>query len=822
MAERIVSPGVFTEEKDLSFLPQGIAALGAAFIGPTIKGPALIPTPVTSYSEFVQIFGDTNPNLYLPYTAKEYLQNSGQLTVVRTLHDDGYSLSNPVAVVASGSFGRKHIALLHPSQVVSETNAFYNGTTPLFEASTLASNISGSFVLGISGSYTVNSSDFPNAKGNASAVYSASLSPSSPNFLTKLFAKNAGSTTDPAYLYTMFQVQASASLAADPNLVIELQSGSFDFEEGFKEAETPYIISQTVNGANFNLFKVHTTADGIHANYEFKIAISNIKPAGSIAGSEYGSFTLSVRAVDQAKLNALGSPFTTEDSDLRPNVIESFDNVNLDPNSSRYIARVIGDRYRTFQAGTGKVIVNGDYANRSKYIYVEVDDNVKNGVYSPELVPFGFAALFNPLPSTFSDVPAASFVSAQTSRGVYNKRVFYGFDYNFAGGVTAGSVTDNANYLKPIPKTGTTTGSNVAFLLSNFNQEAGANFPSAASAYSGSIDLTSNTSIDSRKFIVPFQGGADGVQPNRRALTGASIVAANTQGYDLNGSSGKDYSVYKNAIDILSNADEYDMNMLVMPGVIQQYHSAVIDYAAQMCLDRADTFFVFDCVGLTANVTTAVSEISTFDNNYAATYYPWVRIVDANINKPVWVPPTVVIPGVLSFNDRVAAEWYAPAGLNRGGLTSVTDAYSRLTLAERDELYEGRVNPIATFPGVGVCVWGQKTLQAKPSALDRINVRRLLIAVKKFIASATRYLVFEQNTATTRNRFLNIVNPYLESVQQRQGLYAFRVIMDETNNTPDIIDRNIMYGQIFLQPAKTAEFIIIDFNILPTGASFPE
>ena len=189
MAERIVSPGVFTEEKDLSFLPQGIAALRAAFIGPTIKGPALVPTPVTSYSEFVQIFGDTNPNLYLPYAAKEYLQNSGQLTIVRTLHDDGYSLSNHVAVVASGSFGSQHIALLHPSQVVSEPNAFFDGTTPLFEASTLASNISGSFVLGISGSYTVNSSDFPNAKGNASAVYSASLSSSSPNFLTKLFAK---------------------------------------------------------------------------------------------------------------------------------------------------------------------------------------------------------------------------------------------------------------------------------------------------------------------------------------------------------------------------------------------------------------------------------------------------------------------------------------------------------------------------------------------------------------------------------------------------------------------------------------------------------
>jgi hypothetical protein len=152
----------------------------------------------------------------------------------------------------------------------------------------------------------------------------------------------------------------------------------------------------------------------------------------------------------------------------------------------------------------------------------------------------------------------------------------------------------------------------------------------------------------------------------------------------------------------------------------------------------------------------------------------------------------------------------------------VLDAYTRLTHAERDELYEGRINPIATFPGTGVCVWGQKTLQARPSALDRINVRRLLIAVKKYIASATKYLVFENNTAATRNRFLSIANPYFENIQQRQGLYAFKVVMDETTNTPDVIDRNEMRGQIFLQPAKTAEFIIVDFNIMPTGASFPE
>jgi phage tail sheath protein FI len=181
-----------------------------------------------------------------------------------------------------------------------------------------------------------------------------------------------------------------------------------------------------------------------------------------------------------------------------------------------------------------------------------------------------------------------------------------------------------------------------------------------------------------------------------------------------------------------------------------------------------------------------------------------------------------VVPGVLAFNDAIAAPWYAPAGLTRGGLTSVSATYQTLSQANRDTLYEARINPIANFPNDGVVIWGQKTLQARPSALDRVNVRRLLITVKKFIASSTRYLVFEQNTTATRDRFLSIVNPYLEQVRTQQGLSAFKVVMDSTNNTSDLIDQNIMYGQLFLQPTRTAEFIILDFNIQPTGASFPQ
>ena len=203
-------------------------------------------------------------------------------------------------------------------------------------------------------------------------------------------------------------------------------------------------------------------------------------------------------------------------------------------------------------------------------------------------------------------------------------------------------------------------------------------------------------------------------------------------------------------------------------------------------------------------------------------YWPWVQIPDNQLNKLVWVPPSVVLPGVIAFNDKVAAEWFAPAGLNRGGIDVAVRTERKLTHANRDDLYSDGINPIATFPGQGVCVWGQKTLQKKASALDRVNVRRLLINLKKFIASVSKYLVFENNTSATRNRFLGAVNPYMEGVQQRQGLFAFKVVMDETNNTPDVVDRNIMKGDIFIQPAKAAEFIVIDFNIMPTGATFED
>ena len=812
--ERIVSPGVFTIEKDLSFLPQGIAQIGAALIGPTMKGPAFVPTVVQGYNDFVTHFGGTYEQSYLPYTAKSYLNNAGSATIVRVLGSGGYSLKYPVAVVATGSYGKRLISFLHPTFVVSSAD-----TVSLFDISTLASNASGSFVIKVSGSFTTDVSSFTNATDENGTEFSASIDPESSAFIGDLYGYNPYGT-HAVYNYVNFKWAASASLAADPATRIILESGSaaspWDFTDDYLEASTPYITSQKVGGTATDLFRFSTLSHGIHANYEVKVGIANVRPAGTIAGSEYGDFDVVVRFVDQSKLPQ--TPFTAEDEDLRPNVVEQF-KCNLDPNSPRYIARVIGDRYITI-TDEGKVVVNGDYSNKSKYIRVEATEAVTNGGVSPTLVPFGFRAPKSPIPLSsggvgFTQPSAASYVSAQTVGGAYNRRVYFGFNYDFA-------TTDNFNYLRSLPVSSyLTTGSNVDFYLGDFNQSAGANFPTSAGGYSSSIDLTVNTALDTRKFMIPFQGGFDGHKPNLQKKVGTHIVAANTQGFDISSTSADGYTSYKKAIDAVSNPDEFDINMVVTPGVVHSLHSAVTTYAKDVCEDRGDAFYVMDLVAYGDNINTAVSTTEGFDSNYVGTYYPWVKILDFDRNKPIWVPPSVVLPGVIAFNDRVAAEWFAPAGLNRGGLTEVIEVKTRLTQTERDELYESRINPIAVFPSTGVCVWGQKTLQGRPSALDRINVRRLLIATKKFIASATRYLVFEQNTTQTRTRFLNIVTPYLESIQQRQGLSAFRVIMDESNNTPDVIDRNILYGQLYLQPARTAEFIILDFNIQSTGAAFP-
>jgi len=277
---------------------------------------------------------------------------------------------------------------------------------------------------------------------------------------------------------------------------------------------------------------------------------------------------------------------------------------------------------------------------------------------------------------------------------------------------------------------------------------------------------------------------------------------------------------YDDAIALLANQDDYQYNVISTPGLYLEDYGTQVNAVKNNTISRGDSIYVMDLVPYNTPITTVTSQATGPNTSYAAAYWPWLQTVDPNTGLLVFTPASTMIPGVYAFTDASSDPWFAPAGITRGGL-NVVRAERKLTSTNRDTLYEANVNPIATFPQQGVVVFGQKTLQKAASALDRVNVRRLLIALKGYISQIADNLVFEQNTIATRQNFLTQVNPYLESVQQRQGLYAFKVVMDESNNTPDVIDRNELIGQIFLQPTKTAEFIILDFNVLPTGATFP-
>ena len=835
MAENIISPGVFTRENDLSFLPQGIGQIGACVIGPTVKGPAFVPTIIRrGFAEYEARFGSYSNDTYVPLTVRNYLRNAGTVTVVRILGGGGYSipaggLRAIINNTADDSSKKRILSILHPSK---NDNADKTGA---------ACNLTGSSILPATPAFAstfcliLNGSGFgAGSTGNneVAVVRSASMDPTSGNYITKALGKDennsrsgSNSFADLAYPYINFrEYQTNTSISnvamvSVPATTFTGSTNSSGYAEGYDHAATPWITSGFTNtvldtdhpstGITIPLFKVHKIADGTQTNTDCKISILNLKQPGDIDGEEqYSQFSLQVRKFG--------------DTDKSPGVLEQYNNLTLNPDSPNYIARAIGDRYGEWNEAQQKVIIYGDYPNKSRYIRIEVDAAVDNGASSPKLSPRGFQGLLDPIkPFVISSV-SHSLVpyvtkSEQTLNSVFSKKAYLGWDF---------TKKDNNNYLAPIAQV-TDVNDTGAFNVDRFFGHTKATWGGGTAAagtlksLSASVDQSqaAGPSSDQVKFSIPFQGGFDGMAPHIPKRTGEYITATNLHGNNL--SSGQaGFNAYDKALDIMSNQDEYDINMLALPGVMHKYHSAVTTAAQTFVEDRADCFYVMDLVGQEDKVSEAVSEASGIDSNYVGSYYPWVKILNPAKNKPTFVPPSVIVPGAIAQSDRIAAEWFAPAGLNRGILGNVIEARTRLNQAERDQLYEGKVNPIATFPRTGVCIWGQKTLQARPTALDRINVRRLLIEVKKFIASSSRYLVFEQNTVQTRNRFLNIVNPYLESVQQRQGLYAFRVQMDESNNTPDEIDRNRLVGGIYLQPTRTAEFIVLDFNILPTGATF--
>ena len=692
MAETLLSPGVLARENDQSFITQQPVQAGAAILGPTVKGPVGIPTIVTSYSDYKNKYGaviESGSDEYTYFTsvaAYNYFQQGGNTLLVTRVVSGSYTeatssgISNSIVATTGGTASATYTYNVDgPSGPVQGVSLLLGDTTPIFSSASVDV-----FYPGLDlAYYTGGQAGLANSiTTNYGSLVSASISGSD----IILHAVAAGTSPNGNWKVTS---GTNAQLFGGNGAVQATFAGGTE-----STSNSAFTIETLSEGAAQNSAGTEGSAgqltNGTKDNIRWEIVSPN---------TSSGTFSLLVRRGD--------------DITNSKTVLETWTNLSLDPNSTDYVARVIGDQKQTVveDNGTYYVKTEGTYANASRYIRV---------------------------------------------KSVNDKTLNY---------------FDNAG--------------------------------NAKSQYTSSIPVAASGTM----------GGATGTPFASTAGTFNENIGVNTQGLVA--------ANYDESISLLANQDEYRYNLIVAPGLTKENHSSQVTSIIDNSQTRGDAIAVVDMVGYSDTITGVIGQAAGIDSSYGATYWPWVQTIDPDLGDQVWVPASTMIPGVFAFNDNSSEAWFAPAGLNRGGLTTVIRAERKLTNGNRDTLYQGNVNPIATFPNTGVVVFGQKTLQKKASALDRVNVRRLLIELKSYISQIADNLVFEQNTVATRNNFLSQVNPYLEGVQQRQGLYAFKVVMDDTNNTPDVIDRNQLVGQIYIQPTRTAEFIYLDFNILPTGATFP-
>ena len=665
MAETLISPGVLARENDQSFIGSRPVTFGAAIVGPAVMGPVGIPTAVSSFSQYQAIFGGTveSGSQYYTYlnstAAQNYFEQGGESLLVTR--------------VVTGSFSEASSSIQNAAVASGVLNTTFNA----------------------SGSITTNSTD---ATNNSSLTVSAGS-----------ITGGSGASTAAAVLVIAGNAVTSIKFTAGTGYVA---GDSLEIASGVIGGTVNLAITLTAaNIINGNAFVLSTLSEGAIMN--------NYSSTGDLANGALSLGTADNLRWEIPSQNTASGQFALfirrgNDVSNQKAILESYNNLSMDPTAPNYVARAIGDTYYTVeQDGVDYYVkTNGNYPNRSAYVRV--------------------SSVLTPTPQYFDNNGAAK-----------------------------------SSFFSSLPIVG-----------------------------SGS-----------------FQGGNGVNIENNDAKFNENIDANNIQGISAND--------YTQSLNLLTNADDYQFNVISAPGLIHSLHASQVNQMVNLAQGRTDCMAVVDLVPYNSTINTVTTQAGAFDSSYAATYWPWLQSIDPNTAQSVWSPASVFIPGVYAFTDASSDPWFAPAGLIRGALGNVIRAERKLTSGNRDTLYEANVNPIATFPGSGTVVFGQKTLQKRASALDRVNVRRLLIALKDYIVQVSDNLVFEQNTISTRNSFLAQVNPYLESVQQRQGLYSFKVVMDATNNTPDVIDRNELVGQIYLQPTKTAEFIILDFNVLPTGATFP-
>jgi hypothetical protein len=758
MAETLISPGVLARENDQSQITSQPIQAGAAIVGPTVKGQVNIPKLITTYSEYQANFGTTfesgSVNQMDEYTfftsisAFNYFQNGGTSLIVTRVASGTFSSATSSLVANEVESGDIPIGTDLFGSYTSGGNGGTGGTFSSVATTTsgtgtnlaldVVTNNSGgnlNFSADIVGDLTVNPTNATDDTylnialngtdgdgGQATVIVAGST-------ITSIVITNVGNgyivgetVTIAADALGVGSDEATLVLTTS-SIVVKVISVAVVAEgTGYAVGDTVTVAAAAIGTPTADLILTLVDANIINSN-AFVLETIGEGIIMNSTGAENAQGALANGTSDNLRWEIVSPNTATgtfsviirqgNDNTRSKSVLESFNNVSLDPKSSNYISRIVGDQKQVVRGSGTDVYLQttGSFANASRYVRVK-SVNFKTPDY-----------------------------------------------------------LDNSGVAKP--------------------------------QYTASIPIVSSGTF----------GDAVGT-----ILTGTGKYYDKITGADTQGLIGDDYTT---AINLLANKDDFKYNLISTPGLYQSDYSSTLNTLIANTENRGDNIIVLDLEAYDSSITATTTTAAAQDTSYAASYWPWCMVTDPDSGQRVWVPAGTLIPGVYANNDRTAEAWFAPAGINRGGLGQVIQAERKLTQSNRDSLYQGKVNPIATFPGRGVVVFGQKTLQNTASALDRVNVRRLLIALKNYITQISDTLVFEQNTAATRNIFLSQVNPYLESVQQRQGLYAFKVVMNDSNNGPDVIDRNELRGAIYIQPTKTAEFIYLDFNILPTGAEFP-
>lgn len=783
-----VSPGVYTREQDFTFFASRIGLTRLGLVGLTPKGPAFEPIKVTSSEAFSNRFGNPNSEFPLTYVAYRFLSQSSELTLTRVLGQVGYS-ANSVWMITSDAdpsfeFSSTTLCALR-SKKKADGSFIYDATADL--------SISG--VTGVLNTFVLWSSNNvgPLSGGNGVVV---SLDEAADTYIVKLLGKTPksfdgdyGVYVDSIYPHLCRQSNtlpvSADTISVGSALTTSLEYREYttnfeyvDYQTGFKNSKTPMVVGEVIGAIAKDLFQIETISDGNASAAEIKVSITNIDPIN-------GTFDVVVRRF-----------FDTDATTLTSGRLENFRGCTMDQNKPNFIAKLIGS--------TDTV-----YPRQSNYISITLADN-----FPQDTVPAGFRGYTLRNEST-ARAPQLLYKTSYLSSDTVSKTYLGCSELAYTGLTQAKVGVKNAVQTLEVDTfkfQGNDLTTNT-LTIRGFHLEGTA---SQADFITGNKTSLSDYTKPERKFTVVPAGGFDGWQP----------YFAPTFTDDL--SDEDNLAAFQACVDLMAPPESVDINIFAAPDVNYTDHLLAVNYGLSMVEQRADCLYIIDSPRLSTDSLKATAvdaanaiQASAIDSSYAATYWPWIQIEDPTSNKYIYISPTAEVVKNIALTDNVAYQWFAPAGLSRGQVTCVR-ADINLSRDDRDTLYDSNINPINTIAQQGVTIQGQKTLQIQQSALDRINVRRLMLQIRRLVAAASQTLLFEPNDQTVRDQFLAKVEPILLQIQNQRGIFAYKVVVDDFNTATADSDRNTLTGKIQIKPTPALEFVDLTFQVLPTGANFED